>query len=79
MVLNTTAQKPSSKQSLAKVKSEKVNVLNKSITEIWKIICNQVIQLPHTQFDEIGKLSVKLLAHTADKNTKLMFTKTRQL
>lgn len=78
MVLNTTAQKPSSKQSLAKVKSEKVTV-QKSITEIWKIICNQVIQLPHTQFDEIGKVSVKLLAHTTDKNTKLMFTKTRQL
>ena len=47
MVLNTTAQKPSSKQSLAKVKSEKVTV-QKSITEIWKIICNQVIQFPHT-------------------------------
>ena len=43
-------------------------------------------QLPYTQFDQIsddkhdiylhGKLSTKLLAKTANKNTKFMFTKT---
>ena len=84
MVLKATVQKQSSKQSLPKVSLKKIAV-QKSIAKHWTVISNQIIkyQLPHTRNDQIsdhdiylyGKLSTKLLAQVANKNTNFMFTK----
>ena len=76
MVLQATAKKQSSKQSFPlKVTIQK---------SIWTVMSNQMVkhQLPHTRFDQIsdhkhdiylyGKLSSKLLAQTANKNTKFI-------
>ena len=63
----------------------------KYVAELWTVFPNQVFkyQLPHTRFDQIrvhkhniyldGKLPGKLLAHTTNKNTNFMFTKTGRL
>ena len=59
--------------------------------ELRTVIANQMIkcQFPHMMLDQIsdhkhniyfnGKLSTKLLAQTANENTKFMFTKAGQL
>ena len=59
--------------------------------KLWAVISKQMIKhlLPHTRFDEIsdhehdiylnGKLSTKLLAQAASKNSKFMYTKTGRL
>ena len=85
--LKSIVQKQSSKQSLPQVSLKKVTFQN-SIAELWTLTSNQMIpyQLPHTRFDQISdhkhgmywyeRLSTKLLAQEAHKNTKLMFTKT---
>ena len=84
-----TAQKQSSRQSLPKVRLKKVTV-KKSIVELWTVIFNQIIkyQLPNMRPDQIsdhkhdiylfGKLSTKLLGQAANRNSKLIFTKTGQ-
>ena len=86
MVLKATLQKKVPNNRFLS-QFEKVTV-QKPIMELWAGISNQMIkyQLPHTRFNQFsdhqhviylnGKLSTRLLAQTANKSTKFVFTKT---
>ena len=89
MIIQATAQKQSPKQSLPKV-NLKSNCPQAHCGTLDSYF-NQMIKyhFPHTQFDQINdykndtylheKLSTKVVAEAANKNTKPMFTKTGRL